>query len=119
MAKKGRDEDARWLTSQVRPMARPAPKPISEVLSRLMTRRGYANVQANFEWGEAWRQAAGKLAAHTRPGRVKNGVLEIVIQDSATLQELTFQKKQLLAALSQLVPQYKLKDLRLKIGQTD
>ena len=116
---KARDEDARWLTSQVRPAARSAPKPISEVLSRLMTRRGYANVQTNFEWGEAWKKAAGSLAGRTRPGRLKNGVLEIVVQDSATLQELTFQKRQLLAALSQLVPQHKVKDLRLKIGQTD
>jgi predicted nucleic acid-binding Zn ribbon protein len=116
---KSRDEDARWLISQVRPAARSAPKPIAELLSRLMTRRGYANVQTNFEWGEAWKQAAGTLAARTRPGRLKNGVLEIVIQDSATMQELTFQKKQVLATLSQLVPQHKVKDLRLKIGPTD
>ena len=116
---KARDDDARWLASQVRPAARRAPQPISEVLSRLMARRGYANVQTDYQWLEVWKQAAGKLAARTRPGKLTRGVLEIVIQDSATLQELTFQKKQLLATLSQLAPQFKVNDLRFKVGQIE
>ena len=116
---KSRDEDVQWLKSQLKPAARRAPQPIAEVLSRLMTRRGYANVQIAYEWVEVWKQAAGKFASRTRPGKFSGGVLEVVIQDSATLQEMTFQKKKLLAAIGELAPEFKVKELRFKVGQVD
>jgi predicted nucleic acid-binding Zn ribbon protein len=111
------DEDARWLSGEIRQEGRRPPQPIAEVLSRLMSRRGYANVQIAQEWVEVWKQAAGELAARSRPARFGRGVLEVVVQDSVTVQELAFRKKQLLAAITELVPQYKLRNLRFKVGE--
>lgn len=92
---------------------------IGQVLSRLMTRRGYANIQTANEWAEVWGKAAGSLAARTRVGRMNGGVLEIVVDSSATLQELTFRKRQLVTSIIKLVPDWKLKDLKFKVGQID
>ena len=71
-----------------------------------MARRGYANVQIAYEWVEAWNKAAGELAPRSRPGRYSRGVLEVMVQDSATLQELTFRKKQILTDMNNLAPQF-------------
>ncbi|MGE0756379.1 MAG: DUF721 domain-containing protein [Pirellulaceae bacterium] len=111
------DDDARWLAERIRPEARRLPQPIADVLSRLLARRGYAQVQDASQWREVWTQAAGRLASRTRTGKFQRGTLEIVVENSATLQELTFQKKKLIARINELVPQLKLKDLRFKVGE--
>jgi predicted nucleic acid-binding Zn ribbon protein len=111
-----RDEDARWLAGLLPAQSQRRPKHIAEVLSRLMSRRGYAQVQFVRECEQIWNQAAGQWARRTRPGRFARGVLEVVVQDSATLQELTFQKKELLAAVQRLAPQFRVQQLRFKVG---
>lgn len=113
------DEDVRWLMSQVRTQSSRGPEPIGEVMSRLLSRRGYANVQIAYEWKEVWKQAAGEFASRTRPGKFSRGVLEVLVQNSATLQDLTFQKKELLATLGRLAPQFKVRDLRFKVGPVE
>ena len=96
-----------------------APQSIADLLSRLMARKGYANLQAAEEWTDIWKQAAGSQAADSRVGKCSRGVLEISVRNSATLQELTFRKKRLLQAVQQLAPQFKVKDLRFRIGSMD
>jgi predicted nucleic acid-binding Zn ribbon protein len=93
------------------------PQPISEILSRLMTRRGYGNLQISHEWADAWSQTAGPQAKNTRTGKFSRGVLEVIVQNSTLLQELTFRKKHLLQAMQQRLPQAQIKDLRFRVGE--
>lgn len=101
------------------PLPNRGPKKIGDVLSGLLARKGYARVQAASACDEAWKEAAGKLAAHSRPGNVKAGVLEVIVRNSTALQELTFQKKKLLKRLQEKLPEEKIADLRFRVGSLD
>ena len=116
------DEDIRQLHEEVarRQYRSKTPRPIAEALSGLLAKTGYAELEAASERDDAWRDAAGaKLAAHSRIGRIRRGVLEVVVRNSAVLQELTFQKKQLLQGIAAGLPDEKIRDLRFRVGAVD
>jgi predicted nucleic acid-binding Zn ribbon protein len=93
------------------------PEPIGKILAELMARRGYARVQGAAAYDAAWRTAAGPLAAeYTRVGTVRRGQLEVVVANSTLVQELVFQKPDLLKTLAQLLPGDGIKDLRFRVG---
>ena len=97
-------------------MAR-GPQAIGDVLVQLMARRGFAGVRRAATCEEAWRQAAGELAAgYSRVGAVRRGTLEVLVANSTLLQELTFQKQTLLETLGELLPDEKIQDLRFRLG---
>lgn len=91
-------------------------QPIGDVLSRLMARRGYARLQAAAELEQCWTQACGPLATSCRCGHVRQGRLEVIVENSVVLQELTFRKAELVERLQQLAPHHGVRDLRLRIG---
>ena len=96
------------------------PERIGDVLAGLMARRGYARLDTASAFAESWEEAAGaKLAGKSRPGNVRRGVLEVMVENSAVMQELTFQKMQVLGALGRLLPDQKIRDLRFRVGQID
>lgn len=96
------------------------PKPIANVLSDLFAKRGYARVQAARDHAEAWRQAAGdEWARTTRPGQIKRGVLEVVCTSSILVQEMTFQKAGLIKKLAELLPDEKIKDIKIRVGSIE
>ena len=93
------------------------PQPIAETLSQLLSRRGYAAVEAADEREAAWPAAVGpQMAQYSRMGMVRRGVLEIIVANSAGLQELSLQKKSLLARIVAALPDQKIRDLRFRIG---
>lgn len=99
---------------------RALPKKMGDVLSNLLARKGYARVLSTSAFSAAWQEAAGqRLAAHSRAGDVKRGVLEITVRNSAVLQELTFAKRGLLQRLVALLADQKIKDVRFKVGTLD
>jgi hypothetical protein len=94
-----------------------APVKIDNILSELMARRGFARIQSTEALETAWRQAAGPLAGqYTRVGAMRRGVLEIIVANSTLVQELGYQKQEILAALQQLLPDEKIKCLRFRTG---
>ena len=95
------------------------PKKIGDVVAGLLARKGYARVQSASAFETAWKEAAGKLAEHSRPGNVNRGVLEVMVRNSAALQELTFQKKKLLTRLQAQLPDEKITSLRFRVGSID
>jgi predicted nucleic acid-binding Zn ribbon protein len=95
------------------------PQRIADVISGLLARRGYARVQSAAASEAAWREAAGHLAAKTRPGNVKRGVLEVIVLNSTVLQELTFQKKRIVQRLAELLPDEKIRDVRFRVGMIE
>ncbi len=97
---------------------RTAPKRMGDVLNGLLARRGYAREQAAAADEQAWREAVGEpLAGQSRSGELRRGVLEIIVRNSAVLQELAFQKKCLLEKLVRANPDRKITDLRFRVGQ--
>jgi predicted nucleic acid-binding Zn ribbon protein len=93
------------------------PQRIGEILSQLMARRGYARVQSGGACGAAWREAAGEpLAACTRATSVRRGVLEVLVSNSTMIQEIGFQKAALIKRLADLLPDEKIRDLKLRVG---
>lgn len=110
------DFQARRQREQRRHYAR-RPKKISDVLAQLITARGYGRIQADANFAAAWQVAVGPvLAKYTHPGRLRRGVLEVTIANSMTVQELTFQKQQVLAKLQTELPDARIRDLRFRIG---
>lgn len=93
------------------------PKAIGDVLAQLITVRGYGRIQARANFTTAWQTAVGPaLAKYTLPGGLRRGVLEITVANSMTIQELTFQKQEVLKKLQAEVPDAKIRDLRFRVG---
>lgn len=93
------------------------PERISDILAQLMARRGFARVQGGEAYASAWNEAAGPMAAkYSRVGSLKRGTLDVVVANSALIQEFTFQKAFLLKALNQQLPDQGIKDLRFRLG---
>src|SRR5262245_57521920 len=85
------------------------PKKIGDVVAQVIHARGYARIQAIENLDAAWQSAAGEaLARFSRPGQLKRGVLEITANNSAVVQELTFQKQNILATLRAELPDSKI-----------
>jgi predicted nucleic acid-binding Zn ribbon protein len=93
------------------------PEKIGKVLAELMARRGFARIQSTETLEAAWRQAAGPLAAaYTRAGKICRGTLEVVVANSTLVQELGYQKRDILSALQQLLPDENIHNLRFRTG---
>ena len=93
------------------------PETIGNILSELMARRGFARIQSTEALETAWRQAAGPLAAqYTRIGAIRRGTLEIIVANSTLVQELGYQKHDILATMQQLLPDESIKSLRFRTG---
>jgi predicted nucleic acid-binding Zn ribbon protein len=98
----------------------PPPKPMRDVLSQLLAKRGYAQIQTAATCETAWREAVGqKLAADTRTGNVRRGVLEVLVRNPSVSSELGFLKTKIVKMLTQLVPEQKIRDLRFRVGAID
>jgi predicted nucleic acid-binding Zn ribbon protein len=93
------------------------PKKIGNVLAQLITARGYGRIQATAGFSAAWQQAAGEsIAKFTCPGRLRRGILEVMAANSMIIQELTFQKQQILKQLQTALPDAKIRDIRFRVG---
>ena len=93
------------------------PKKMADVVSALLSRRGYTQSLWQQECQQAWEATVGApLAADSRVGPLRRGVLEITVRNSAVMQELSFQKKVLLQQLGRALPQTKISDLRFRVG---
>ncbi|MCA9151564.1 MAG: DUF721 domain-containing protein [Planctomycetales bacterium] len=95
------------------------PRRMGDLLPMLMARRGYARMLAADQFADAWEQASGRMAGLSRAGNVRRGVLEIFVKNSLVLQELTFQKQQLLRTMQELLPDQSIRDLRFSVGHLE
>jgi predicted nucleic acid-binding Zn ribbon protein len=94
------------------------PKRMADVLAQVVQKKGYAQVRADQAHREAWQTAAGAaIAAVTEPGRITRGTLEVTAANSLVMQELSFEKERLLAAIQAAMPDAGIKQLRFKVGQ--
>jgi len=81
-----------------------------------MARTGYDRELAANGLAAAWEAAApAALKGASRPGLVRRGVLEVFVSHSAHVQELAFQKREVLARLAELAPAAGITDLRCRL----
>lgn len=116
------DEDARELVRESSWHPRPprAAERMGDLVNRLIAQRGIAAQQASAEWTTAWQTAVGeKLAKHTRLGNLKRGVLDVVVENSIVMQELTFRKRELVDKLRQITETTQVTSLRFRVGKID
>ena len=93
------------------------PKKIADVLAQLITARGYGRIQADADFTASWQAAAGTaLARFTRPGRLRRGQLEVTVANSTIMQELAFEKQNILDALQSEMPEANIRDIRFRLG---
>lgn len=93
------------------------PQPIGDVLGELLARRGYGRVQSAARLAAAWSETVGPAwSPQSWPGSIRRGVLEVCVANSTLLQEMSFQKAELLAGLVARLPDERIRDLRFRVG---
>lgn len=97
------------------------PEKIGDILGRLFVAKGWGRKQERLKLEKSWAEAAGEeYAAHTRVLVLKKGVLEVSVDSSVLLQELSqYQKRPILTKLRKLLPALVLTDLRFKYGKAE
>jgi len=101
---------------------RKGPQRLSNILADLIIQRGYARQVAASAFQNAWRAATeARLHSASRPGNVRRGVLEVTVKNSIVMQELTFQKRQILKRLNEEIAgdDPSIRDIRFRIGTVD
>jgi len=89
---------------------------IGTIISQLMSRRGYASVAAENAMMQSIAGSVGPaLAGSITVGKLSRGVLQIYAVDSVVMQELTFQKRQIIKRLAKDHPQAKITDVRFRL----
>lgn len=90
---------------------------LGDVLRELFALKGLNRVGVGRAVEAAWAEVAGEeVASRTRVGRLRRGVLEIVVQDSSLLHELVaFRKAELLRNLQRRLGG-RVRELRFRSG---
>ena len=95
------------------------PQSIGRIVSRLLSLTGYDREQVADQMLSAWKAALPPtLAAHSRPGLVRRGVLEVFVTHSAIVQELAFLKPAVLASLQKQLPAAGITDFRCRLSES-
>lgn len=95
------------------------PKRIDNVIAQVVQQRGYAQVRVASDREHAWAEAVGELAAATSVGSLRRDTLEIHVENSLLMQELTFRKEELIAKLQTALPDAGIKQLRFRVSQVN
>jgi predicted nucleic acid-binding Zn ribbon protein len=92
-------------------------KKMGDVVGQLLVKRGYGNVQQAQSLQQLWQGVAGEqYKVNTKAAQIKRGVLEVLVANSAVMQELTFVKAKLVKALAQTVAEQNIQNIRFKVG---
>ena len=117
MADKGKIEKFILEDLQQKQRFIPTPSKMDNLVSQLLTRRGYARVQAASQQAELWNKLVGEeVAKSTRVGSIRRGVLEVLCQSSAVMQELAFKKETLIKQLNHELLGKQLVDIKLRVA---
>jgi predicted nucleic acid-binding Zn ribbon protein len=94
------------------------PKKLADVMARIIAKRGIGKQQSNQQLQAAWRAAAGPaIGPHSQAVAVRRGKLEVLVANSLLMQEIGFARGRILSELQQQLPEAKINDLKLRVGQ--
>jgi predicted nucleic acid-binding Zn ribbon protein len=97
---------------------RHGPRPLGEILGALFATRGFGRLRSVSELEAAWITAVGQdIAAKTRVGAVRHGVVNVTVSHPTLLEELSaFRKHELVASLKRNAPSTPVRDIRFRVG---
>jgi predicted nucleic acid-binding Zn ribbon protein len=95
------------------------PQRIGEFVKQFLKRAGLDRPARESALADAWGQALGdpRLAAHVRPGTIRNGVLRAVVDSPVVLQQLSFRRREIVKRLGELAPGAGVRDVRFVVGE--
>lgn len=90
------------------------PRELGRLVAGLIRRRGLAERSASGRLREVWEQAAGReMAARSTAHRVNGRVLEVVVSNSAALEQMrSFMHDNILAEVRRLLPESDIQNIR-------
>jgi len=78
---------------------------------------GLAAAASAFQIGERWEEAVGAdVARHARPAGIRGGVLEVEVDSSVWCQQLQMNRREILAALAEVLGDDAPADLRFRVA---
>lgn len=93
------------------------PSPIGKFASRVLSKHAVASEQAVNQVEQAWEQVTqGAWKQVTRVGLLKRGKLEVLVANSMINQQLTWEKKRILAGMQQALPSTTISEIVFRIG---
>lgn len=105
------------MTDQRRPPMRRAAG-LGAILQDWLQQRGVAERLEQYRAWQLWNEVVGpQIAARAQPSRIRNGVLEIKVDQPVWMQQLQLMKPQLLARLNARLGAPAFQDLYLRRGQ--
>lgn len=88
-----------------------------DILSGLVSRHGIGRKREEDDLTDVWKELLGKeLAPYSCVGSVRRGTLEILVSDAILIQELLFQKEELLRKMKERFPEANFLDIRFRVG---
>lgn len=82
-----------------------------------MMQRGYGQTMVDDQIKEAWNKiVGGPMSTMSRPGKIRQGVLDVFVSNSTANQELTFRRREIVKKLTEAIPQHSIKNLRLRVS---
>ncbi len=100
-----------------RTVRKSGPQPIGNVIAEVVSRTGIGRQRSAEARQAAWHEAAGKaFVGATRCGEVRRRKLEVIVANSLVMQELMFQKEEILVRFRKAVPEVQIDDLRFRVG---
>jgi len=93
---------------------------IGEIIPQIFARYGVNRQLDRDALVQAWAEAVAPYLPETlqgisEPGNVKRGTLEVRVQHAAIVLELGFHEKEILATLSQKIPERKIRKIRFLV----
>jgi predicted nucleic acid-binding Zn ribbon protein len=96
------------------------PKKAADIVAQLFARKGYGATQTSDAMRDAWSAAAGPaLSRFSRAGTLRRGKLEVTVANSMMMQELGFERRRLLTAMQQAMPDARIEEIRFRVGRID
>jgi len=93
------------------------PQQVGALVSGVLRDLGLGESARALRVAEGWEQAVGAdVARHCRPGTLRDGVLEAIVDSSTWCQQLQLRRPQLLAALREALGEDAPRDLWLRVG---
>ena len=93
------------------------PKHGWKLINQLMARKGYGQTNQTTALQDHWNQAVGKsFAGKSLAGAIKGKRLEVTVENSIVMQELTFQKRRIIKKLQASLNNESVDDLKFKVG---
>jgi predicted nucleic acid-binding Zn ribbon protein len=100
-----------------RTVRKSGPQPIGNVIAEIVSRTGIGRQRSAEARQAAWHEAVGQaFVGATRCGDIRRRKLEVIVANSLVMQELMFQKEEILARFRKAVPDVQIDDLRFRVG---